>query len=104
MSGCGSFRRRAVRPSPSAASPRRSGRPPRGPPKRKRRFPYRQVADIEADITAAEARRAELEQLLASAELYRDGDKVKETTRAFEETQEKLRHLYEHWEEALELN
>jgi ATP-binding cassette subfamily F protein 3 len=88
------------RGKPAAERPASVTRPPR----RKRRFPYRQVADIEADITATESRRVELEQLLASPELYRDGDKVKETTRAFEETQEKLRQLYEHWEEALELN
>ena len=88
------------RSKPAAERPATTARPP----KRKRRFPYRQVADIEADITVAESRRAELEQLLASPDLYRDGDKVKETTRAFEETQERLRQLYEHWEEALELN
>src|SRR5207253_2665531 len=59
------------------------------PPKRKRRFPYRLVEDLEAEITALESRRAELERSLASSELYRDGEKVKETTRAFDETQEK---------------
>jgi ATP-binding cassette subfamily F protein 3 len=74
------------------------------PAKRKRQFPYRPVADIEADIAALETWRLELEALLASAELYRDGDKVQETTEAFEDTQEKLRQLYEHWEEAVELN
>ncbi len=77
---------------------------PARPAKPKRRFPYRPVADIEADIAVLEGRRAELERLLASAELYRDGERVKETTRAFEETQENLRRLYEHWEEAVELN
>ncbi len=87
----------------SAASEARSPAAAR-PPKRKRRFPYRPAADIEADIAAAETRRSALEQLLASPELYRDGEKVKETTRAFEETQETLRQLYERWEEALELN
>ena len=46
----------------------------------------------------------ELEEMLASAELYRDGDKVKETMKAFEETKAALRVLYEHWEEAVELN
>jgi ATP-binding cassette subfamily F protein 3 len=73
-------------------------------PKRKRRFPYRKVEDLEADIAAAETRLREVETLLASAELYRDGEKVKETMRAFEETKEQLKHLYEHWEEAVELN
>jgi ATP-binding cassette subfamily F protein 3 len=89
-------------PDKPAASERRAASS--RPPKRKRRFPYRPTADIEADIAGLETRRAELERLLASAELYRDGDRVKETTRAFEETQQQLRQLYEHWEEAVELN
>ena len=55
-------------------------------------------------IEAAELVLAELEQLLASPELYRDGDKVKQTTKAFEETKANLQQLYEHWEEAVELN
>jgi ATP-binding cassette subfamily F protein 3 len=74
------------------------------PPRRKRRFPYRKVEDLEADIAAGETRLRELEKLLASPELYRDGDKVKETTRAFEEIKAQLQPLYEHWEEAVELN
>jgi ATP-binding cassette subfamily F protein 3 len=72
--------------------------------KRKRRFPYRKLEDLEADIAAAEARQRELEQLLASPDLYRDGDKVKQTTRDFEEIKTRLQHLYEHWEEAVELS
>jgi ATP-binding cassette subfamily F protein 3 len=72
--------------------------------KRKRRFPYRKVEDLEADITAAEMRLREVEALLASPELYKDGERVKETTRAFEETKAQLQQLYEHWEEAVELN
>jgi ATP-binding cassette subfamily F protein 3 len=72
--------------------------------KRKRRFPYRKVEELEADITAAEMRLREVEALLASPELYKDGERVKETTRAFEETKAQLQQLYEHWEEAVELN
>jgi ATP-binding cassette subfamily F protein 3 len=75
-----------------------------GKPKRKRRFPYRKVEDLETDIAEEEARLGELEQLLASPDLYRDGDKVKEAMRAFEETKAQLSELYEHWEEAVELN
>jgi ATP-binding cassette subfamily F protein 3 len=73
-------------------------------PKRKRRFPYRKVQELEADIAAAETRVRDLERLLASPDLYRDGEKVKETTREFEETKARLHQLYEHWEEAVELN
>jgi ATP-binding cassette subfamily F protein 3 len=93
----------AARKDRTSAAPARVESPAR-PAKRKRRFPYRPVADIEAEIAAAEARRGELERLLASPELYRDGEKVKETTRDFEEIQDTLRGLYEHWEEAIELN
>ena len=87
---------------PRSAESRVNG--PAKPPKRKRTFPYRPVTDIEADIAAMETRRAELEQLMASPELYRDGERVKETTHAFEETEAELRRLYDHWEEAIELN
>jgi ATP-binding cassette, subfamily F, member 3 len=83
----------AVRDAPAAA-----------PAKRKRRFPYRKTAEIEADIAASESRVKELEERLASPELYRDGEKVKETMKAFEETKQRLQQLYEHWEEAVELN
>lgn len=74
------------------------------PAKRKRRFPYRKVAEIEAEIAALEEQVGQLERLLASPDLYRDGDKVKQTMQAFEETKAKLPPLYEHWEEAVELN
>jgi ATP-binding cassette, subfamily F, member 3 len=74
------------------------------PAKRKRRFPYRKVEELEGEIAQNETRLAELEKLLASSELYREGDKVKETMQAFEDTKEKLKNLYEHWEEAVELN
>jgi ATP-binding cassette subfamily F protein 3 len=73
-------------------------------PKRKRRFPYRKIDDLEAEIAAAETRLQELQALLASSELYRDGDRVKETMQAFEQTRSSLQHLYDHWEESVELN
>jgi ATP-binding cassette subfamily F protein 3 len=74
------------------------------PAKRKRKFPYRKVEDLEADIALRETELKELERRLAEPELYRDGEKVKETTKAFEETKAELARLYEHWEEAVELN
>jgi ATP-binding cassette subfamily F protein 3 len=72
--------------------------------KRKRKFPYRKIEEIEADLAASEARLAEVEALLASPELYRDGEKVKATTREFEETKARVGQLYEQWEEAVELD
>ncbi len=72
--------------------------------KRKRKFPYRKIDDLETDIAATETAIRELEQQLASPELYRDGERVKQTTKAFEEAKTRLQQLYEHWEEAVELN
>ena len=72
--------------------------------KKKRRFPYRKVEDLETEIAATETRLRELETLLASPDLYRDGEKVKDTMRGFEETKVQLKALYEHWEEAVETN
>jgi ATP-binding cassette subfamily F protein 3 len=97
------------RASPEKKLERVEGKPQsQAPPtmerKRKRKFPYRKVADLEADIAGQEAQLRNLEQLMASPELYRDGEKVKQTTQAFEETKARLAVLYEHWEEAVELN
>ncbi len=74
------------------------------PVKPKRQFPYRKVEEIEQDIATVEMELHELEQLMASPDLYRDGEKVKETTRQFEEVKDRLKQLYAHWEEAVELN
>jgi ATP-binding cassette subfamily F protein 3 len=84
--------------------PRESPRSASRPTRRKRQFPYRKTDEIEADIAAAETTLRELEEQMASPELYRDGDRVKEATRAFEETKALLAQLYAHWEEAIELN
>jgi ATP-binding cassette subfamily F protein 3 len=46
----------------------------------------------------------QLQAALADPALHRDGDQVRETLKAFEETRTCLAELYEHWEEALELN
>ena len=72
--------------------------------KRKRKFPYRKVAEVEKDIATQEAFIANLETVLASAEVYRDANKFSDTLKAFEEGKAKLARLYEHWEEAVELN
>jgi len=88
----------------SAAARNSAGTAAPGKQKRKRRFPYRKVEDLEAAIAVDETRLRELEQLLAAPELYRDGERVKEAMRDFEETKNRLQQLYEHWEEAVELN
>ena len=72
--------------------------------KRKRKFPYRKAADVEAEVAATEAKITELEALLQDAEIYRNAPKFQETLDALEAAKQKLPTLYEHWEEAVELN
>jgi ATP-binding cassette subfamily F protein 3 len=91
------------RPGPSASREGQSGAGQQ-PAKRKRKYPYRKASDLEEEIAALEQELADLEAQLASPELYRDGEKVKQTTRSFEETKASLQRLYEHWEEAIEMN
>lgn len=74
----------------------------RGKPKRK--FPYRKVEELEADIAATEGLVASLEASLATPEVYRDAQRIKQTTQDFEAAKAKLAQLYAHWEEAIELN
>ena len=72
--------------------------------KRKRKFPYRKVVDLEADIATLEARIATLQELLGNPDTYRDGQKARDVKDEFEAGQQRLAELYEHWEEASELN
>jgi ATP-binding cassette subfamily F protein 3 len=72
--------------------------------RRKRKFPYRKVDDLEGDIAAAEAQLRRLHDELADPGLYRDGQRVKESRAAYDDVQKQLARLYEHWEEAVELN
>ena len=72
--------------------------------RRKRRFPYRKLPEIEAEIAQREARLDELHQLLASPDVHRDGARVKELKAELEDHETALPVLYEHWEEASEMN
>jgi ATP-binding cassette subfamily F protein 3 len=81
----------------------KKGKQPREP-RRKRKFPYRKVEDIEAEIHERELRIEELHALLAAPEVLRDGDKVKRTKAEIDQQRQTLATLYEHWEEAAELN
>jgi ATP-binding cassette subfamily F protein 3 len=78
--------------------------PPAGKVKRKRKFPYRKVPDLEADIAAAEAAITRLESALQEADLYKDPQRLKQTMADLEAAKARLPQLYEHWEEAVELN
>ncbi len=75
-----------------------------GKPRRKRRFPYRKVEDLESEIFAKESEVETLHERLGTPDVLRDGDQVKEIQRQIEAVQEELKPLYEHWEEANELN
>ncbi|MSU78899.1 MAG: ABC transporter ATP-binding protein [Gemmataceae bacterium] len=94
------------KPEPSAKKdvPKEVANATAKPIKRKRQFPYRKVEDIEAEIAGEETRLKKLEAELASPDLYREGAKVQEKMQVFEDVKVKLRQLYEHWEEAVELN
>lgn len=88
----------------SRSEPATRPAPPPKPKKPKRRFPYRKVEEIEAEIAATEAEVKEAEAALGNPELYRDAARLKETMQRFEQSKARLQQLYEHWEEAVELN
>ena len=74
------------------------------PEKRKRKFPYRKVADIEDEIFIRETHLQTLNDEILKPENLRDGAKMKELQAEIKEEEEKIKTLYEHWEEASELN
>jgi ATP-binding cassette subfamily F protein 3 len=77
---------------------------PEGKPRRKRKFPYRRVEEIEADIAAREAEIRSLHDQLTQPQIARNGSQVKAIQRRIGQLQSELPPLYEHWEEASELN
>jgi ATP-binding cassette subfamily F protein 3 len=72
--------------------------------KRKRKFPYRKVPEIENEIAEVEAEIAQLEDLLAQPATWKETLKAINMQDRLKLLQEKLAKLYEHWEEASELN
>ncbi len=74
------------------------------PAKRKRKFPYRKAPELEQDILARETRLEELNVALADPQTHRDGATAKQVKADIAEAEASLRTLYEHWEEAVELN
>ncbi|HEX4611115.1 MAG TPA: ABC transporter C-terminal domain-containing protein, partial [Urbifossiella sp.] len=93
----------AGRREPAAASPAATADAAR-PAKRKRVFPYRKVPDIEADIAVTEAKVGVLEAAMQSPDVYRDAPKLRQTMVDLEAAKNALAKLYQHWEEAVELN
>ena len=91
-------------PSSKAGKPgRKDARPEKTSPK-KRRFSYRKVTDLEDEIFQHESRLEELHEQLADGATHRDGERVREITAEITQTKEALQVLYEHWEEATDLN
>lgn len=74
------------------------------PPRTKRRFPYRKVKDLEGEIFQREALLEDLHGQLAREDTYRDGDLVRRIKSEIAQQKEALNTLYDHWEEASELN
>ena len=73
-------------------------------PRRKRKYPYRKLPDIEAEIATHEHRIGEIHALFADETILRDGQRVKELKSELAGHESALPRLYEHWEEASELN
>ncbi|MEN6458516.1 MAG: ABC-F family ATP-binding cassette domain-containing protein [Thermoguttaceae bacterium] len=73
-------------------------------PARKRRFPYRKVEDLENEIAERESALHELQCRLADPQVLRDGQQARQVKTEIEEQQATIKTLYEHWEEAAELN
>ena len=62
------------------------------------------AADLEDDIAAREMTLYRLQCELAEPRVLRDGQRVRELKAQLEAEQSTLKALYEHWEEAAELN
>ena len=71
--------------------------------KKKRRFPYRKLEDLEQDVLQAEERIALLQDELANSDNHRDGEKMRDLQAEYEEAEASLALLYEQWEEEIEL-
>ncbi|MBL9081979.1 MAG: ABC-F family ATP-binding cassette domain-containing protein [Planctomycetales bacterium] len=84
----------------TAAKPTDDGKKER----RKRKFPYRKTADIEADIQEHEAKLEAAHARLILPDTVRDGRLVKQCQAEIETLQASIAQLYEHWEEAAEMN
>jgi ATP-binding cassette subfamily F protein 3 len=90
---------------PGSGGPREESAPSKpAKERRKRKYPYRKLPEIEAEIAQRESRIEELHQLFGAEEVLRDGSRVKQLKSELEEHETALPRLYEHWEEASELN
>ncbi len=88
---------RAAGSEPRIAENGRAGRA-------RRKFPYRKTSDIEREIAEREAAVTELHHELIRPENLRDGTKMVRLQQTLGEHRAALEQLYEHWQEAVELN
>jgi hypothetical protein len=72
------------------------------PTKKKWKYPFKKVEEIEAEISVTEDRIEELDAELVNPEVYKDGLKVKAVQVELDGQKERLAELYEHWEEMME--
>ena len=86
--------------SDSRESPRSDGKAE----KRKRKYPYRKAPDLEREIAGVEAEVAQLEDHLAQPATWKETLKAIAAQDRHKMLRENLAKLYEHWEEAVELN
>lgn len=77
---------------------------PPAPGRRKRKFPYRKVGDLEAEILDRESEVEHLSSQLLDPAVLRDGRRVRELQAVTAAARERLAELYAHYDEALELN
>ncbi|MGW8256388.1 MAG: ABC-F family ATP-binding cassette domain-containing protein [Thermoguttaceae bacterium] len=88
----------------SAKIAKRSDKPSSKKRAKKRRFPFRKVTDLEDEIFIRETLVQECHKELTQPEILRNGDRVKAIMAKIAEEQDALKTLYQHWEEASELN
>ncbi|MDG2014195.1 MAG: ATP-binding cassette domain-containing protein, partial [Pirellulaceae bacterium] len=86
------------------AAGKKKGRAAQDVTKRKRKFPYRKVTDLENDIAACETAIEALHFRLADPATHRDPGAVKAAKSELADHNERMQQLYDHWEEASELN
>jgi len=96
-----------VRKEPKQSGPDK--RPRKGPREQKslqpkRRYPYRKVEDLEAEIFERETELDRLHAALVQPETHRNGERVRRLKAEIAEQRAALAKLYGHWEEATELN
>ena len=90
----------SVKPKPEKAKKN----PPAPKEKRKRKFPFRTVDAIEADILQQEMKIADFEAQMADPDVHSDHERMREIQLDYAYAQDELSQLMEHWEEASEMN